>query len=286
MKRVLTLEQCLDLAKNNDKRQVSEYAVQLAQAQRAQALSGYWPQITLNAMANRMDDAPNFIFPSKVIATQMFQFTMPEQDVKLMDRDILMANVEGRYPIYTGGKISSIAKQAEWNVNAARHGARRTDLEVTRDITKTYYADVLAKIILQTAKDTLERMQSTLRLTETFYNGRSLKVKKTDYLRNKMAVAVLGSLAAKAEENKKLAQAALINYMGLPWDTEIESADSELPYSPIQGDLKALVSEAYSFNPDWGRLEAGLKALESGVDEAKSGHLPKLALTGRLSKLE
>ena len=41
---------------------------------------------------------------------------------------------------------------------------------------------------------------------------------------------------------------------------------------------------AYRFNPDWGKLEAGLKAAEGGLKTAKSGHFPKLALTGDLHK--
>jgi outer membrane protein TolC len=127
-------------------------------------------------------------------------------------------------------------------------------------------------------------MEATLSLTETMYKEGSGKVKKTDYLDNKVMVESLRSAVALLEKNEEMAQAALANTMGLSWNTSVKPAVRELPFEPTVENLDDLVSTAYRFSPDWAKLEAGVRAAEGAVMTAKSGHYPKLALTGELHK--
>ncbi|MBW2690011.1 MAG: TolC family protein, partial [Deltaproteobacteria bacterium] len=88
------------------------------------------------------------------------------------------------------------------------------------------------------------------------------------------------------EANEQLAKAALTNSMGVEWENPVEPAPQELPFNPATGALEELVNGAYSFNPDCARLEAGLAAASAKIDEAKSGHLPKVGLFGSLTRIE
>jgi outer membrane protein TolC len=45
-----------------------------------------------------------------------------------------------------------------------------------------------------------------------------------------------------------------------------------------------MVTTAYQFNPDWARLEAGLRAFEGAAVTARSGYFPKVAFTGELHR--
>jgi outer membrane protein TolC len=45
-----------------------------------------------------------------------------------------------------------------------------------------------------------------------------------------------------------------------------------------------LVGTAYEFNPDWEKVEAGLRALGGAVTTARSGYYPKVAWTGELHR--
>jgi outer membrane protein len=120
----------------------------------------------------------------------------------------------------------------------------------------------------------------------SLYKGGSTKVKKTDYLRNKTVVEALRSTVALLKGTERLAMAALTNAIGLGWDTEIGVSETDLPYRPYEGDLRKFVAGAYSFNPDWKKVEEGIRASEAGIDEKKAGHLPKIALVGDLSHIE
>jgi len=299
----LTLQQCIDLAlQKNLFRTASRYSIEIAEAQHQQALSGYWPQIGVKANYAIMDQEPNFIFPSQYISmpqgtalvmqvntpggpVQMPLSTLPvpEQNVKLMDRRNFTASLNATLPLYTGGQVGALVRQAEQGMKAAKEEARRTDLQVVYDTTRYYYGAVLARELVQIGRDALTRMQVTLDLTENLYTKGSGKVKKTDFLRNKTVVEWLRTAVISLEGNEQLAKAALTNSMGLEWQHPVEPAAEPLPFMASKAELKDLVSGAYQFNPDWARLDAGLMAAEAKIDEANSGHLPKVGLFGSLT---
>ncbi len=297
----LTLQNCIDLAlQNNHARSASRFGIEIAEAQHRQALSAYWPQVGVKATYSIMDENPNFIFPGRDIPLpqgvtipvntpygplELASLPVPEQNVKLMDRQNFVASLNATLPLYTGGKISSIVRQAEQGIRAAKEESRRTALQVAYDTTRYYYGAVLGKELLKIGRDTLSRMEVTLDLTENLYTKGSGRVKKTDYLRNKTVVEWLRSAVSSLEANEKLARAALTNTMGIPWNTPIEVAAETLPFRPVRSDLQNLVSEAYRFNPDWARMEAGLTAADAKISEAKSGHLPKVGLFGSLTRI-
>ena len=303
--RLLTLRECLDIAlENNRRRPVSRFDVEIADAQLRQALSSYWPQLGAKASYLRLDEDPNFVFPATTfsvpgstiivntplgplpVTIPAQSVNVPEQDIKLMDKETMAANLNLVYPLYTGGMRPAIVKQARSGLEAAKQEARRTDLQVIYDVKRIYHGAVLAKRLHGIAADALARMEVTLDLTESLYKGRSTRVKKTDYLRNKTVVEGLRSTVALLKGNERLALAALTNAIGLDWDAEIGVSEEEIPYRPYEADLKKLVGNAYSFNPDWKKLEEGIKATEAQVEEKNAGHLPRIALVGNLTHIE
>ena len=319
-----TLEDCLKTAmESNHRRPASRFAVAVAEAQHRQTLAGYWPQLGLKGGYQRMDEAPNFVFPAgtmyvpgqsistpagmatvtvpagvlgpaavqlpvsfpgQTINTSPQVFPIPAQDIKLMDPDSFLSSLNATWLIYDGGMRRGYREQAKGAVDAARAEQRRTDLELHDSVTRMYYGSVLSVQLHQLGKDTLARMEATLNLTETMYKEGSGKVKKTDFLENKVMVESIRATVALLEKNELMSQAALANTMGLGWQTSVRPAAREIPNEPYAADLEQLASTAYEFNPDWAKLEAGVQALEGAKKTALSGHYPKVALTGELHK--
>jgi outer membrane protein TolC len=203
-----------------------------------------------------------------------------------MDKKNFYNTLSATIPLYTGGKVSSIVKQTEQGMRAAKEEAKRTDLQITYDVTRYYYGAVMTRELVQIARDSLARMEVTLELTERLYTQGSGRVKKTDYLRNKTFVEWLRSTLKELEGREQLAKAALTNAMGVPWDAPVEPSAREIPFTSAKAELKDLVSEAYLFNPDWASLDAGLVAAEAKIREAGSGHLPKIGLFGSFTHIE
>lgn len=296
-----SLAECIQIAlQNNHRRPASRYAVEMAEAQHRQALAAYWPQVKLQGGYQLMDESSNFLFPSKDIEMPMGgsipvtipgvgtfpinSFSVPEQDVKLMDEESFRASLGASWLLFDGGMRKGYREQASNLVEIMEQEFRRTDLEIVDSVKRFYYGAVLAKQLHQLGNDTLERMEATLNLTEIMFKEGSGRVKKTDYLDNKVMVETLRAMVALLEKNEHMARAALANTMGMTWSASVTPLDTELPYAPVSVDLNNLVNDAYRFNPDWAKVEAGLMAAEGAVRTAKSGYFPKLAVIGELSK--
>lgn len=309
-----SLEACIEQAlANNHRRPASQFAVQMAEAQHRQALAGYWPQISGTLAYQRLDESPNFIFPSRTFQTGATsislptgtsltlttpmgdmpltsidvpaqQVEVPAQDVTLMDEDSYTASLNAQWLLYDGGMRKGYREQSAAQVAMMQQEARRTDMEIVDAVKRLYWGAVLARQLADLGQITLERMEATLLLTETMYREGSGRVKKTDWLDNKIMVESIRAMVALLNKNRLMSQAALANTMGLSWNASVAPADFDIPYVPFRADLTALVGTAYEFNPDWNKIEQGLRAAEGMERTAKSGHMPKVALTGELHK--
>ncbi len=284
-----TLEECIDAAlKTTHLRPASQFAVAAAEAQHRQALAGYWPQVQLKGGFQHLDESPDFLFPASSITIDLqgsgagLAFPIPEQDVTLMDPDSFLGSANLVWLLWDGGMRKGYREQSQGQLEMQRHEARRTDLEIVDTVKRYYYGAVLARQLREIGTLTLERMQATLDLTETMYKEGSGTVKKTDFLDNKIMVESIRAMVAVLEKNEAMARAALANSMGLPWSESARPAATQIPFEPFDADLDQLVRSAYEFSPDWGKLEAGLKALDGAVRTAESQYFPRVALTGDL----
>ncbi len=74
----LSIDDCLDLSlKNNHSRPASRYALQMSEDQHKQAMSAYWPQLSLRSLFTQFDQYPNFLFPARNIPVPGQSITLP-----------------------------------------------------------------------------------------------------------------------------------------------------------------------------------------------------------------
>ncbi len=199
-----------------------------------------------------------------------------DMDIKILGKKMASAELDLSYPIYTGGKIDAVIKQASLNRKVKSEAFRRSRSQVVYDTKKYYYAVVLAEKILKETKVTLERLKLVRDLTEAFFKGESLKVKKTDYLRTLLTVNLANSMYAQAESAVKTAKAALLNAMGLPWYTKIRVVQKDFPKPAKDMELNAVIEDAYRFNPEYGQLRLAIEISDAKIDESSGGYLPTI----------
>jgi outer membrane protein len=285
MTRKATLDECIrEALENNHRRPASQYAVQMAEAQHKQALGSYWPQITIQGSYQKLDEPVNFIFPSQTMSFPGLTVVTPEQNIKVLSDQHYTASANATLMLYDGGMRKGITDQAQNQIEAMKIESHRTDLEIVDSVQRYYWGAVLSEKLYKTSVDTLDRMEATLNLTETLYKEGSGRVKKTDYLNNKIMVESIRAMVALLEKNRLSAVAALANTMGLSWDQNVMPVDNDLPYQSMNLDLDSLVSASYQFNPDWTSLLIAIRAADAALKTAKSGHYPKLAVTGKVYK--
>lgn len=122
-------------------------------------------------------------------------------------------------------------------------------------------------------------MEATRDFTKTLYEGDSDTVNKLDYLKTKMAVSYAQSVETDFAARHKSALAALVNAIGLPWDSQLMPID-DLHITPgANPEIDMLVKQANNFNPQLGQLKLAVQVANARIDEARSGHLPQIAIT-------
>ena len=74
----LPLDRCIEIAlQQSHAAPAAAYGVEAAEAQHRQARAGYWPLLDLEAGYQRLDEAPNFIFPSSTFSLPAMDMTIP-----------------------------------------------------------------------------------------------------------------------------------------------------------------------------------------------------------------
>ena len=296
----LSLKECLRLAmEQNHRRPASQFAVAIAEAQHRQALAAYWPQINGKGGVDRMERPLNFVFPSSEMGipaltvtvpyvgtfqTSPTEFSIPAYKVRLLNPTTSTMSADFKYLLEDFGMRRGYREQTLGAIDASKAEAHRTDLEIADSVTRLYYGAVLAEQLRKLGDDTLERMEMTLRVTESLYQSGSGTVTKADYLDCKVMVETVRAMVAQLQGNEASTRAALAYTIGLAWNASVEPADTEIPFLAQNTNLEQMVDTAYEFNPDWAKVEAGLRAFEGERKTAASGHYPKIAITGELHR--
>jgi len=317
---VVTLKEAISIAlQNNNQLKVSQTAVQIADAQYDQAMSAHYPTLDASVSVMRIDEAPTFEMRGSTIidntqtialynslsgaaagdgnantagayaflaANTPAESTLPiNMDVQMMGRDTAIAKLDMTLPLYTGGKISAITKQASIGKLIAQEGKIKSENQIIFDVKRYYYGVVLTKKLEQLSKDTLERMSFISDLTSQLYKGGSMNVKKTDYLRSKLSVNLIESLHERLVAKEVLAKSALLNAMGVSWKHEVDVSENDFATPKMNKQMQTLVEEAYQYNPDFKTLKLAIDVHEAKMDEAQSEYLPSIALIGSVQRM-
>ncbi len=275
-----TLDDCIAIAlQKHQSLRVSDAQLAMAEALHDQAMSSYWPRVSIEANASRADQDRTFTAKGDfALPPTLGGATVPlDIKMKLFDRDVVAGSINATYPIFTGLKRPAMIGQAEKGVMIAEQGRRKSSLEVVRDVKKYFYGAQLALQMEQLASDTLERFKALEDLTERLYQNGSLKVRKTDYLRTKTTTALTRSILHEAEYSRQLAHEALGNAMGQSWDAEYRLVETEMPKA-LTAELKELVEAALQFNPDVQQLKLAVQASDHGITAAQSGYYPMIGI--------
>ena len=317
---ILTLDDAIKIAlQNNAKLKVSQTAIKIADTMYNQAMSANYPSLDASVNAMRMDQAPMYELRgvTKIDNTQTINMynglsgaagvdgnptlsnaygaianatpttsKLPvSMSVQTAGRDIAVSKIQLQYPLYTGGKITSLINQAKIGKSIAAEGKRRTTNEVVHDIKRYYYGAKLAENLSRLASDTQERMSFVRDLTKRLYKGGSLHVKKTDYLRSELSVELIESLSEEIKQKEEMAKAALIFAMGLPWNDTVQIKDAAFEEPKMSKTLATLVDTAYKFNPDYTTLKMAIKINGEKIKEAQSDYYPSIGLMASAQNL-
>ena len=182
------------------------------------------------------------------------------------------------YPLFTGGKRSSLVEQARIGVDIAAQEVRKTDLQVVQDVKRYYYAALYTQQLRDLADEITISFEVLRDITQAFYDGGSNSVNKLDLLQSKLAYSLAASTLAELTSKNESALAALSFAMGLDWRDKIELASHDYPAEIDNRSLDVLIEQALNFNPQIEQLSLAVDVQSAKIEEAQSGYYPSLGL--------
>ncbi len=287
----LSLEKCIELAlTNNELIQSSELGISIAESQNRQAESANYPSLKLSSSLAWLDEDPNYIFPSfdfdmseinlGILNINIPPITVPQQNIKLMDKLVVESELRLVYPLFTGGKISSILEQTKNNIEVARQDYEAVKSELVYNTSRAYYGLVMLSNLLNTGKSTVIRLEATLSLTETMYKKGSGSVTKLDYLKNKMMVESAKGIVRTIEGKYKSTKESLRFLTGLIDSMDFEPAADSLMQLNTIDNKDELLERVLKSNPRLKKVEHAIAIYSNRISEAQSGLWPNVALFG------
>jgi outer membrane protein len=246
----------------------SKMNVQYADAKWSEVNTFRLPGLSFNASYTRLSEVSPFIintpFGSFDIAPSIFNYYNLQLSL--------------RQPIFTGFKLESNSKMAEYNFLAAKQDYSTEEKNLIYNIKNAYWSLFKANQIQNVTEEVVVDIQSHLTdVQNLFEQGLATK---NDVLKVKVQLGEVQLNLIDAKNAVKLANLSLVNLIGLPISTNIETSDNPEKSVVKIEDISPLLSKAYENRPELKSMNYRIKAGESGVTASKSDWWPQIYLVG------
>jgi len=269
----LTLEDAIRIGREQNRLlKISTARVDAASAKESAARAALLPTLIFEGSYSRLSDV------------DPFQIKVPAFPQPITIAPAVLDNYEMRFtlrqPIFTGFKLQSNARAAEYlaRASAAENENDRSDLTLT--ITTAYWTMYQAIEAKKFADENAARLLSYQRDTENLLKAGMAT--RNDLLKIMVQVnnARLGAIDAK--NDAEVATMNLNIVMNKPLDSAIELASSpgDTSERPIEGSLDTLTRKALEARPDLQAMQARLQASEAAVSAAEGNYWPQVFLSG------
>lgn len=283
---ILTLDECIRLAKDNNKRiEASKWQLQASMYQQRSAKALFFPSFSLagNAIYSTADGAySSGIGQLPVLGSD----GMPTGESALfpginLSYDfgwIYTGAVKVEQPIYMGGKIRAGYSMTKIGYEITRQNKRLTESEVIVETSRAYAGVVRAKELMHVAESYHDLLSELLRTVESAHKH-GMK-SQNDVLKVKVKLNESELNLRRTENGHRLAMMGLCHYIGFSLSDRIET-DSVLPemghaFSQDDGILN---------RPEYLMLEQKSELAKQKITVAKSEHLPQVGLVGQYGYL-
>lgn len=268
----LTLQESIELGLQNSKDlKISQSILKSSDAKVSEVNSMFLPQLKFMANYTRLSDN-----------VPAFEVTTPFSPVPIKISDPVLDNYNLRLslqqPLFTGFKLLSSKKAAEYNFNAAEAEYSKEMNEAALNIHNAFWNYYRAEEVRNLLEKSLGQIENHLKDTKNFLeNG---LVTQNDYLKLQVQYSNTKLQLIEAENNLVIARAIFNKSVGLPLESKTEISVVEIKVQNSVYDFEELLKEAKQSRNEIQSLSFRLKAAEENTASAQSGWLPSIYLTG------
>ena len=197
------------------------------------------------------------------------------------EKDYWSMGLNVHQDIFTGGRLENSYMKAKINRDKASDDLFNSELDLIQSVQENFLALLQAREDVRSAKDSVTRLQSQLRVTQAFYDV-GLKP-KLDVLQAEVDLAQAEDTLLQARNSVFTQEARLNTLLTEHLEAKIYYT-GELEYLPFSMSVEECLSRAYDNRPDIKAAEKNIQAAEKDVKIARSSMLPQLGADVNLSR--
>jgi TolC family type I secretion outer membrane protein len=271
-KQTLTLEESLKLAlEQNPFHLAAGKKVDSAETQVRQAAAQFFPSLNAQGTKNLAEKVMELEFPSMIPGE-------PPQRVEVdFTRDYQMT-LSLNIPVFTGGRLVSGFKQANYQVKSSQEGLRQSRHNIIFNTKQAFYGILLAREFIDVAQEAVDVAEKLHENIEVQYEVGLAS--KFDLLRSEVQVANLKPQLIRAQNNLEVAKLSLKNVLGMDQSNPIE-VEGELMYEPVEPDLEKCLKTALEKRPELKQFRLQKKMAGESVNMAMASGLPSVSISGQ-----
>lgn len=209
-----------------------------------------------------------------------FGILMPNNQLRIIYPDIpdnYRARLDLQWPVYTGGRLTALENAARREATASQRDAEGTTADVRLDVTRAFWALVVARENERVVDESLGRMGEHVRDVRNQLDAGL--VPPNDVLTAQAQEARQRMLSVQARASREVAEADLARLIDAAAGTPIVP-EATLTPPTIDSTADDLIAEALQNRPERRALEQRIAAGALRQDAASAGRKPVVALSG------
>jgi outer membrane protein TolC len=272
----LTLPESIQIALRKSKvLTIAQERFKEAEAKRKEVRAGFLPQISNSSTYTRLDIVP-------YMSLSEFPFSLPPgipSRIPMGDRDIYSVATSVQQPLFTGFKLSTNYKMAQYFAEAERFNLQKTEAEVIFNVENAYWGVVKAQQFQAVSEQAVRQVEAHVEDLENMYQVGM--VAQNDLLRANVQLSNTELMRIKATNAVQMAKTAFCNTLGIALDTDV-GLDARLEHKQmLEIPLKRAIQTALRERPELKGMHYNLKAAQKAVSLfSRSRWLPDIVLIG------
>lgn len=268
----LTLAESIELGLQNSKDlKISQSKMKGSDAKVSEISSMFLPQIKLFANYTRLSDN-----------VPAFEVITPSSPIPFVISDAIFNHYTTRLsfqqPLFTGFKLSSSKKAAEYNYDAAKSEYSKEKNDAAFSIHYEFWNYYRAMQVRDLIFNSLNQIEKHLIDTKNFLdNGLATQ---NDYLKLQVQYSNTKLLLIEAENNMNVARAVFNKALNLPLESPTEIYTEDIKIESVNLNVEDLINEAKENRDEIESLTFKLNAANENISSERSGWYPNIYLAG------
>ena len=269
--KVFTLKESIDIAlESNYGLKAASERIAGAKEKSREAKTLFLPKLKAESSYAHLNESPSLDLDAGVLTSQSLS-------IKVGDDNMYNTRAVVQQPLWTGGKILSLNKQARNNLEATKYNYEETKQNLILQVKEAYFGILIAQKYSAVCRDAVEQMRAHLETARGLYNAGT--VPNIDLLRTEVQLANAEQALIKVENGVELAKSSFNTILGRDLNSPVEVVNV---FEIIEQDynLDRLLKKAKSNRPELDKMKYNIEMAKAGIGVAQSNYWPQVGLFG------